>query len=41
MGQTAEAGRTTTLQPVKWKPQSLKGRQEEMAEEYVPDEGTR
>ena len=39
-GQTAEA-RTTILQPVEQKPQSQKHRQDEKAEGYVPDEGTR
>ena len=39
-GQTAEARRTETLQPVEQKPQSQKVRQNETAEEYVPDEGT-
>ena len=35
-GQTAEARRTTILQPVE-----QKDRQDEKAEGYVPDEGTR
>ena len=39
-GQTAEA-RSTILQPVEQKPQSQKDRQDEKAEGYVPDEGTR
>ena len=40
-GQTAEARRTTILEPVEQKPHSQKGRQDEKAEGYVPDEGTR
>ena len=40
-GQTAEARRTTILQPVEQKPHSQKDRQDEKAEDYVPDEGTR
>ena len=40
-GQTAEARRTTILQPVEQKPQPQKDRQDEKAEGYVPDEGTR
>ena len=40
-GQTAEAGRTTILQPVEQKPHSQKDRQDEKAEGYVPDKGTR
>ena len=40
-GQTAEARRTTILQPVEQKPHSQKDRQGEKAEGYVPDEGTR
>ena len=40
-GQTAEARRTTILQPVGGKPHSQKDRQNEKAEDYVPDEGTR
>ena len=36
-----EARRTTTLQPVEQKPHSQKDRQNEKAESYVPDEGTR
>ena len=39
-GQTAEA-RTTILQPVEQKPHSQKDRQDEKAESYVSDEGTR
>ena len=39
-GQTAEA-RTTVLQPVEGKPHSQKDRQNEKAEDFVPDEGTR
>ena len=39
-GQTAEARRTTILQPVEQKPHSQKDRQDEKAEGYVPDEGT-
>ena len=40
-GQTAEARRTTILQPVEQKPHSQKDRQDEKAEGYVPDEETR
>ena len=40
-GQTAEARRTTVPQPVEQKPHSQKDRQDEEAEGYVPDEGTR
>ena len=40
-GQTPEAKGTTTLQPREWKLQSQKVRQNEMAKEYVSDEGTR
>ena len=40
-GQTAEARRTTILQPVEGKPHSQKDRQDEKVEGYVPDEGTR
>ena len=40
-GQTSEARRTTVLQPVEQKPHSQKDRQDEKAEGYVPDEGTR
>ena len=40
-GQTAEARRTTILQPVEQKPHSQKDRQDEKAGGYVPDEGTR
>ena len=40
-GQTAEARRTTILQAVEQKPRSQKDRQDEKAEGYVPDEGTR
>ena len=40
-GQTAESRRTTILQPVEQKPHSQKDRQDENAEGYVPDEGTR
>ena len=39
-GQTAEARRATILQPVERKPHSQKDRQNEKAEDYVPDEGT-
>ena len=39
--QTAEARRTTILQLVEQKPHSQKDRQDEKAEGYVPDEGTR
>ena len=37
-GQTAEARRTTILQPAEQKSQSQKDRQNEKAEDYVPDE---
>ena len=40
-GQTAEARKTTILQPVEQKPHLQKDRQDEKAEGYVPDEGTR
>ena len=40
-GQTTEARKTTILQPVNQKPQLQKDRQDEKAEGYVPDEGTR
>ena len=40
-GQTAEARGTTILQTVEQKPHSHKDRQDEKAEGYVPDEGTR
>ena len=40
-GQTAEARRTTILQPVEQKTHSQKDRQDEKAEGYVPDKGTR
>ena len=40
-GQTAEARRTTVSQPVEQKPHSQEDRQDEKAEGYVPDEGTR
>ena len=40
-GQTAEARRTTILKTVEGKPYSQKDRQDEKAEGYVPDEGTR
>ena len=40
-GQTAEARRTTILQPVEQNLHSQKDRQDEKAEGYVPDEGTR
>ena len=36
-----QARRTTVLQPVEQKPHSQKDRQDEKAESYVPDEGTR
>ena len=39
--QTAEARVTTILQPVEQKPHSQEERQNEKAEDYVPDEGTR
>ena len=38
-GQTAEARRTTILQPVEQKPHSQKDRKDEKAEGSVPDEG--
>ena len=37
----AEARRTIVLQPVEQKPHSQKDRQNEKAEDYAPDEGTR
>ena len=37
----AEARRTTILQPVEQKPHSPKDRQDEKAEGFIPDEGTR
>ena len=40
-GQTAEARKTTILQPLEQKPDSQKDRQDEKAEGYIPDEGTR
>ena len=40
-GSRAEARRTTMLQPVEQKPHSQKDRQNEKAEGYVPDAGTR
>ena len=40
-GQKAEARRTTILQPVEQKPHSQKDREDEKADGYVPDEGTR
>ena len=40
-GQMAEERRTTSLQPVEQNPHSQKDRQDEKAEGYVPDEGTR
>ena len=40
-GQRAEAKITTILQPVEQKPHSQKDRQNEKAEDYIPDEGTR
>ena len=36
-----EARKTTILQPVDQKPQLQKDREDEKAEGYVPDEGTR
>ena len=39
--ETAEARRTTILQPVEQKPHSQKYRQDEKSEGNVPDEGTR
>ena len=38
---TAEAKRTTILQPMEQKTHSQKDRQNEKAEDYVPDERTR
>ena len=40
-GQRAEGRRTKILQPVEQKPHSQKDRQDEKAEGYVPDKGTR
>ena len=40
-GQTAEARRSTILQPAEQKPHSQKDRQDGKAKGYVPDEGTR
>ena len=40
-GERPEAIGTTVLQPVKQKTHSQKDRQDEKAEGYVPDEGTR
>ena len=40
-GQTAEARKTTILQPVEGKPHSQKDRKNEKAKDFVPDEGTR
>ena len=40
-GQTAEARKTTILQPVEQKPHLQKDRQDEKAEGYAPDEETR
>ena len=37
----AEARRTTILQPVEGKPHSQKDAQNEKAEDFVPNEGTR
>ena len=37
----AEGRRITILQPVEQKPHSQKDRQDEKAEGYVPDDGTR
>ena len=39
--QKQEARKTTILQPVDQKPQLQKDREDEKAEGYVPDEGTR
>ena len=39
--QTAEARRTTILHPVEGKPHSQKDRQNEKAEDFIPDQGTR
>ena len=41
MGQTPEARGTTVLQPAEQRPQTQKVRQNEMAEDYVPDEEDR
>ena len=40
-GQIAEVRRTTILQSMEGKPHSHKDRQNEKAEDFVPDEGTR
>ena len=40
-GLTLEAKEHTALQPAEWKLQTQKVRQNEVGEEYVPDEGTR
>ena len=40
-GVFSEARRNTILQPVEQNPQSQKDRQDEKAEGYIPDEGTR
>ena len=40
-GETAEARRAILLRPVEQKPHSQEDRQNEKAEDYVPDEGTR
>ena len=40
-GQTAEGRKTATWQPVGKKTHSQKDRQDEKAEGFVPDEGTR
>ena len=40
-GQTAEARKTTILQPVEKNPHLQKDRQDEKTEGYIPDEGTR
>ena len=40
-GHKPAAGRTTIQQPVKQKPQSQKGRQNDTAKKYVPGKGAR
>ena len=40
-GSTAPTRRQTTAQPVERRPETLKARQNETAEKYVPDKGTR
>ena len=41
MNKRTEERKTTILQPVDQKPQLQKDREDEKAEGYVPDEGTR